>query len=137
MVLMNLLSLGMIVYNQVTPYIIVESRSFLSHPSQICHATNLTNISFWLPNSPPFFISPMDLESENKLYANTTFHFHTFTYNLEKHLVSLGAHLQYLIHLSPSRHLFLTPQYKSKILVRVLFNLILLHRIHAPIVEHY
>ena len=55
MVLMNLLSLGMIVYNQVTPYIIVESRSFLFHPWQICHATNLTNISFWLPNFTSFF----------------------------------------------------------------------------------
>ena len=35
-----------------------------------------------------------------------------FTYNLEKHLVSQGAHLQYLIHLSPSRHfsfLFIYP----------------------------
>jgi len=55
MVLMNLLSLGMIVCNQVTPYIIVESRSFLFHPWQICHATNLTNISFWLPNFTSFF----------------------------------------------------------------------------------
>ena len=58
--------------------------------------------------------SPMDLESENKLYANTTFHFRTFTYNLEKHLVSQATHFQYLIHLSLSRHLsflFMIPQY--------------------------
>ena len=72
-------------------------------------------------------------------YANTKSHL--LTKNLEKHLCSQCAQfLQYLIHLSPSRHfsfLFMTHQSKSKILIQVLFNLILLHWVHAPVMEHY
>ena len=64
-----------------------------------------------------------------RLHPNRTFHL--LTTNLEKCLASQGAHLQ--IHLSPPSHFlpfFMAPQYRSKILIQVLFNFFHIWLIH-------